>query len=685
MAAKKNRKTFEEIENVFIPMPDGTRIAARVWLPAGAREKPVPAILEFIPYRKRDLMRRRDEGLHRYFAENGYAVIRADIRGSGDSEGILEDEYTKQEQDDAVSLIDWASKQKWCSGNVGMMGISWGGFNALQVAARQPPALKAIITLCSTDDRYADDVHYMGGALLLENMQWGSIMTMYNAYPPDPEIVGRKNWRKMWRQRLEAVHPLTAHWMKQQHRGDYWKHGSVCEDFSKIKCPVYAVGGWADGYSNAVPRLLAGLDVPRKGLVGPWAHAYPHNAIPGPEIGFLQEAVRWWDKWLKGIENGIMDEPQYRIWMEDWVTPQPDYTEKPGRWVAEKKWPSPCIERKTLHLGDGKLSRTSSGKNPVLSVTSPPHTGMDGGVWCGMGHEGEAPVDQRGDDSLSLTFDGAPLRKRLEIMGAPEVELEIKSDVPAALASVRLCDIAPDGSVLRVTYGILNLAHRAGHDKPAFLEPGKWTKVRIKMNDCAYAFPEGHRIRLSLSNAYWPIVWPSPQRGTLSVRTGKSALTLPVRPPRPEDKNLRVFDPPARGQTGETVVVRKGRHKRETSADRLRGETIFERTGDGGDLGGAAEIRLPDIKLNIGYSRREKYVVRDGDSLSARAEFDQVATFRRAAEDAREGKLDARIRLDSTLTSTARNFTLSADLRCYDNKNLFFRRKWKILIPRNYL
>ncbi len=308
--------SIEEIENLWIPARDGARLAGRIWLPKGARVEPVPALLEYIPYRKRDFMRERDEPMHRYFALSGYASVRVDLRGSGDSDGVLDDEYSPVELDDALAILEWIAAQPWCTGDVGMTGISWGGFNALQVAALAPPQLKAIITLCASDDRYGDDAHYKGGCLLNENMQWGSILTLYNALPPDPAIVGGR-WRDMWRERLDALKPSPVEWMRHPWRDAFWKHGSVCEDYAAIRCPVYVIGGWADGYTNAVMRLLRGLNAPRKGLIGPWAHMFPHDGVPGPAIGYLQEAVRWWDHWLKGRDDGVMDGSGERLGRAD--------------------------------------------------------------------------------------------------------------------------------------------------------------------------------------------------------------------------------------------------------------------------------------------------------------------------------------------------------------------------------
>src|SRR6516162_3364185 len=330
-------------------------LAARIWLPDDAEQNPVPAILEYLPYRKRDGTYERDALTHPYLAGHGYASVRVDIRGSGESTGLLFDEYASQEQDDGVELIAWLSAQPWCSGAVGMIGISWGGFNSLQIAARRPPALKAIITVASTDDRYNDDVHYMGGCLLTDNLRWGSTLFAYLVRPPDPALVGTR-WRSMWLQRLSALRLVQAEWLRHQRRDAFWRHGSVCENYADIQCAVYAVGGWIDGYTNSIPRLLQHLSAPKKGLIGPWAHYYPMIGIPGPQIGFLQEALRWWNKWLNGIENGIMDEPMLRAWMQDSYRPAPLHHEIAGRWIAEAAWPPPGCSPHRFWLTEGGLA-----------------------------------------------------------------------------------------------------------------------------------------------------------------------------------------------------------------------------------------------------------------------------------------------------------------------------------------
>jgi len=369
MTQKNTLREIEELEDLGITLSDGTRLSARVWRPLDAGTDPVPAILEYLPYRKRDGTCARDALSHPWMAKRGYACIRVDIRGNGDSQGLMEDEYTQQELDDAVEVIHWLAAQPWCSGTIGMMGISWGGFNSLQVAAMQPEPLKSIITLCSTVDRYADDIHFKGGCLLNENLGWGATMWCFSSRAPDPALVGDA-WREMWLERLRAQPFLPETWLQHQTRDAFWQHGSICEDFSAVKTPTLAISGWGDSYMNTVPHLVENLDTVVKGINGPWIHKYPHFAIPGPRIGFLQEALRWWDRWLKGVENGAEDDPDYRAYLMDGIAPETKSLFRPGRWVAEAEGATAHLPVTTLSLSDAGL-----GSDGPLSarVCSPLH------------------------------------------------------------------------------------------------------------------------------------------------------------------------------------------------------------------------------------------------------------------------------------------------------------------------
>jgi predicted acyl esterase len=423
-----------EIENLWIPMPDGARLAARVWLPADAEERPVPAIVEYIPYRKRDGTVWRDGIMQPYIAGHGYAILRIDLRGTGDSDGLITDEYTRQEHDDGVAAIAWVAGQPWCTGRVGMIGVSWGGFNALQIAARRPPALAAIITICASDDRYSDDAHYMGGCVLNEHLVWGAAIFAQAALPPDPLIVGER-WREMWLERLHHSPLWVPTWLEHQRRDAYWKYGSVSEDYGAIRCPVYAVGGWADAYRNSVSRLLANLEVPCKGLVGPWVHGWPMLGEPGDPIDFLKEALRWWDQWLKGRDTGITREPRYRVWMQE---PTPRNVRSPaatGTLDRRGAVASPRIVPRRLHLNPGRLG-TRPEEEIALHHASVQYNGAASGSWCPYG--GDLDTDQQADDGRSLVFDSLPLTERLEILGAPTVDLELASIVPAPSSS-RVC------------------------------------------------------------------------------------------------------------------------------------------------------------------------------------------------------------------------------------------------------
>lgn len=652
-------RRVREIEHTWLHLSDRTRLAARIWLPEDAEESPVPAILEYLPYRKTDGTAVRDSQRQPYLAGFGYAAVRVDMRGTGDSDGVIEDEYTQQEQDDAVEILAWLAQQPWCDGNLGMWGISWGGFNSLQIAARRPPGLGAIMTLCSTDDRYADDVHYRGGCVLaLDMLHWASSMLTWNARPPDPRLYG-DGWREEWLRRLESISTWIDPWLAHQLRDAYWRHGSVCEDYAAIECPVYAVGGFADGYTNAVPRLLEGLSVPRKGLIGPWAHAFPDDASPGPSIGFLQECVRWFDHWLKGIDTGLMDEPMLRVWMQDSVEPRPNYDVRLGRWVAEPSWPSPNVGSRTWEL-------PLDGPRQLLGVQS---CGTEAGAWTAEGQSADLAGDQRPDDALSLTFDSEPLPEPLEILGLPHVTLDLASDRPCALVAVRLCDVAPDGTSALVTRGLLNLTHREGHDRVALLEPGRRYEVTVPLDVMAYSLPAGHRLRVAVSPTYWPWAWPSPEPVTLTLFSGR--IALPERSPSAEDDNLPEFGPPEHSPKLELEEVEGSAGGRTIRRELATGlvEQVFD-----WDLGGS--VRFVDIDLSSADTSNTVFAVREDDPLSAEVRFHASSSMGR-------GDWSTRSDVRSAMTSDAEAFHVSTTLQVTEGDATVFERAWTHRFPRD--
>jgi putative CocE/NonD family hydrolase len=516
-----SKRPFKVTENAWIPLKDGTRLGVRLWIPEGAEQRPVPVVWEYLPYRKRDGVRKRDDATALNLAPYGIAFARVDVRGTGDSDGIITDEYSTAELDDAVECVAWLAKQSWSNGSVGMRGISWGGINSLQVAAMAPPALKAIMPMGCVDNRFLGDAHYIGGALATENFKWGTYFKVDMAGPPDPEISG-PDWERKWHQRLEATPPILERWTSHQRYDEYWRRGSVAVDYGRIACPVYVVGGWLDPYSSAVGTLLAGLKVPRKGLIGPWGHLMPN--LPAPlGLDWAYEEVRWWYHWLAGVETGIMDEPMFRAYMPYQTLSEVYPAVIPGRWVAEAVWPVPETKPWVLHLGADGLSPSPVAHGSVHYVGDK-IVGTSKSQWMPS-----RPDDQTADDKLSLVFDSAPLESDKEILGFPIAKLRVSADVPVAKLALRLTEVLPDGKSWLVSYGILNLTHRDSHEHPAALNPGKFYDVEVPLYMVAHRFKKGSRIRAAISESLWPLVWPSPRTATLTIGLGASSLLLPVR------------------------------------------------------------------------------------------------------------------------------------------------------------
>jgi len=672
-----HRTTIDETEprvldGLRIPMNDGAELAARAWVPPDAERTPVPAILEYIPYRLRDHKAIRDAEIHGWFARNGYASVRVDLRGSGDSDGVLQDEYLQQEQDDGLEVLRWIARQPWCNGRVGLFGLSWGGFNGLQLAALQPPELGAVISVCSSDDRYADDVHYMGGCLLTDNLSWASTMFAFNSCPPDPDAVGER-WRDMWLARLEGSGLWLKNWLEHQRRTGYWKHASVCEDYDAIQVPVMVVSGWADGYSNTVFRLLKHLKVPRRGLVGPWGHKYPHMGGPGPAIDFLGECVRWWDQWLKGEDRGVEQDPMLRAWMLDRRDPQlPDVT---GHWIAEPHWPSPRIEttrfrlvRRSLELDDGSTVPDS----PPVTLQSPLSVGLFGGKWCSYAETTDLPSDQRLEDGGALIFDTEPLPDGLDMLGAAEVELELSADRPVAMVAVRLSDLSPNDRATRVTYGVLNLTHRDGHEEPTPLEPGRRYQVRLRLNEIAQRFYPGHRIRLAISSSYWPLAWPSPEPACLTLYPEGCRLHLPRRHGQDEDKHLRNLGSARRAPAPAHTLLAPAKREWQVIHNLARNEVTLDVVNND------PLLRLDDIGLAFGRDVEECYSFRNNRYDTVRGEVMQERRFERPG-------WHVRTVTRTVLTSTNKAFLIRATLDAYEGDVRVFAKSWDEEIPRDLI
>ena len=551
-----------------------------------------------------------------------------------------------------------------------MTGISWGGFNALQVAARHPPALKAVIALCCSDDRYADDVHYYGGNLLTEDAMWSSFILGLGALPPDPQIVGDR-WRSMWNERLEAAACWSSVWMRHQRRDAYWKRGSVCEDFSAIDIPVYAISGWDDTYYNAVPRLMAGLSGPRKGLIGPWSHAYPFLGEPGPAIHYLKEAIRWWRHWLGGIDDGLMEEPAYTTYLKNPHRPAHHYPDHPGRWVRDPSWPSPNVRQEVLFLNAATLGAAPAAGQP-MRLRSPVTAGRDCGRYGGYG--GTVPDmagDQRREDGLGLCFDTAPLAEDLDLLGAPAIDVTLRSDMTFGTLTARLCEVLEDGVSVLITWGALNLRHRDAHENPAPLPTNEPVGVRLELNHCGRRIGRGNRLRLVLSNQHWPVLWPQPGMPTFTFEPGAGRLTLPVRSPQADDGEL-LFDEAEISPPIAMEAIEDEAHSRLLAIEAAtRTETLTLTSNHGRQY-------LMD-RANETWSRVvDRMAIVEDDPLSARVETGWVLGYR-----SKEANAEVTSRVE--VTSTDARFRLNWRLEVRDDGDLVFEREGGEWIDRDHI
>ena len=553
------------MENVWIPMKDGVRLAATLYMPDGAKPgEKFPALLDYLPYRKDDSTAAGDYPKNAYFARRGYVAARVDIRGFGSSEGRPTDrEYSEQEQIDGEQAIHWLATQPWSNGKVGMYGISWGGFNALQMAMRNPPELKAIIATDATEELFHDDIHYIDGLMHVDefelNMDMAPGMTGAPEYTVDEKVLG---------QRFDTV-PWSLEYFEHQRDGPFWR-GPV-RPLKEIKIPCFLIGGLSDGYRDSIPRMLEQVTAPVKALIGPWNHSYPNDADFGPRVEWREDAVRWWDYWLKGRDTGVLQDPKLVIYMRHWFPPDPNLESVPGEWRAEGGWPPLGQKQSVLYLQPNHALSAEPALNDAHRLKYIPSIGVEAGFWWG-----ELLSDQRPVDAFSLVYDSVPLTEEVAIMGRPHALLQASADAPLANWFARLSDVAPDGTVTQITGAGLSGAQRDSMTDPKPLEPGKVYPLDIEMHLTTWVFPKGHRIRLSVSNSLWPMVLSTPYNMTTSLQLGGnigSRLSLPivpvagapadVSPPQATEErtDLKSFGFP---WPGEWVVTRDEGHQKTT-------------------------------------------------------------------------------------------------------------------------
>ena len=526
-ACDSNSYNKKDINEAWITMSDGIRLAADIYWPLEYdRKDRFPVLLEYLPYRKNE-SRARNHSLYSYFLKRGYIVARVDMRGTGNSEGkTIPYEYSDIELDDGEEVINWLSRQEWSTGDVGMFGISWGGFNSIQMAMRNPPALKAFVSVMATEYLYQEDVHYMDG-IMVAGDSWMMSNDLYNALPGAPKFEMDEDW---FTNRFN-IEPSVYTYMRQQRDGEFWDRASARGKYDLIQVPGYHIGGWYDGYRNSLPRMLENVEAPTKAMIGPWDHDFPHNAALQPQVEWRAEAVRWFDQWLKDIDTGILEEPDFAVYIRDYHPPDDSLERIPGFWRWENGWPIKRIETQNWYVLENHKLSTIPGTNDIHTLENIPSIGLEGGgptMWWGS-----IPPDQRPMDENSLVYDSETLVETIEILGRPVAKLHVSANAKRANWVVRISDIAPDGQITQVAGAAFNGTHRNSSRDPEDIIPGEKFPLNIELHFTSWVFNEGHKIRVAISNAQWPMLWPSalPVITSLEIGGKKGAyIELPIMP-----------------------------------------------------------------------------------------------------------------------------------------------------------
>jgi len=636
-------------ETVRVPMRDGVEISAHIYRPAGG--EPAPALMMYTPYRKGRL------GAAPPFVGYGYAFVLFDIRGTGDSGGWNDTLYSAAERQDGYDMIEWIATQPWCTGNVGMYGISYGAVVSLQMAMAAPPHLKAIIARSGSDDPYTEWTNPGGQPRTYMHENYGNIMTAFNFSPPDPEVAGEQ-WGAIWAERLQHNQPWGVSFVDNLQDGPFWRERSLRDNYDKVRCAVYVVDGWADWYFHPLLRIFSKLSAPKRALIGPWSHQFPDAAIPGPRIDWDREMRRWFDYWLKGIDTGIMDEPPVTLFVREYQTPAPMFVEDKGAFRAENAWPLARQVETPLYLGHGELTEApgEGAETLVSDVRAGVATGKHGGG--PFNDNWMLPLDQRADELYAVTYTGPVLTEALEVTGVPRAKLRFTCDKEVALFAVKLCDVAPDGTTALVTKGWLNTAHRDSHTELKPLQPGEESAVEVELLSCAYRFAPGHRVRVMIAGADFLNVWPLPHPFTCEILHG-SHIVLPVAPPQSP-----ALPEPALGESPYPLPSRESLPEPMVTITR--------------DLVSGMQSLYYATQYGRGKDHTARYTVDPDDP--ARVTLHSTADFH-YEYPGRTFDVNAQ----STLTSDPAAFHYTTELEIRVNDRLHFQKGWSTSAPRKLM
>lgn len=499
--------------NVLVPMRDGVALAADVLRPQSSHR--VPAILNFGPYHKDGRGGRLAvDSVHRHFAALGYAGVTADLRGLGNSGGTSPGAFAPGEGQDGHDLVEWIAAQPWCDGRVGMWGVSYPGITALSTAATQPPHLQAIVPIHATSDLYRGVVSLGGtNSGFWMRADWGPRMAAYNLMPPQwQDTAGR--WARVWAEHLEGNAPWMEAFSRHPGFDDFWR--SRVADMARIQCPSFLVCGWRDLYADCTPRDFAAIQAPRRMLIGPWKHEFPDTAREAPAAG-LWEMQRWFDRWLKGVPNGIDQEPAVSVYVQG----------RAGQWRSEDRWPPARVGILELCLSPGGTLDTASSGAGESVHRHDPTIGMCSLAWdpWTTALDPTLPRDQSADDARSLCFTGPVLEKPLELQGCPEAVLDLCPEALPLHVVVKLSAVSSSGLSTLITTGWLHLG--------AAQDTAERRTVHVPLRATAYRLQPGERLRVAVSCADFPRVWPTPVCADLRLFHGVSRVLLPVLPEPP--------------------------------------------------------------------------------------------------------------------------------------------------------